>query len=127
MLFLLKVVEKIHLSEAYEVNLTQSIILDVLLSLHAKTGGDLLEQWNLPEQYCVVAREHHSATFDHKNVILTIVRLVDMACGKLGNSLWYDQSIVLPATPEAQILGCSELLLAELEILLEDAKAFARQ
>lgn len=125
-LFLLKVIETIHLSEDYDFKLTQTVILDVLRSLHAEKGGDLLEQWNLPEQYCIVAREHHRSTFDHNDVILTIVRLVNLTCAKLGLALWEDCHIVLPATPEAQILSCSELLLAELEIVIEDAKSLAQ-
>ncbi len=60
-------------------------------------------------------------TYDTSNTLLLMVRLVDMACRKVGIGLHHDPSIVLATTAEAQALGAKEVVLAELEIMLEDA------
>jgi hypothetical protein len=46
---------------------------------------------------------------------------LDIACQKVGIGLYHDPSIVLATTSEAQALGAKEVVLAELEIMLEDA------
>lgn len=55
----------------------------------------------------------------------TAIRLEDLACHKLGIRMQHGPTIVLAATAEAQTLEASELLLAELEIMLEDAMTLA--
>jgi hypothetical protein len=55
------------------------------------------------------------------DTLLIIVRLANKACNKLGIGLSKDPSIILAATPEASLLGLSEVFLAELEIILEDS------
>jgi hypothetical protein len=53
------------------------------------------------------------------------VRLVNHACRKAGVHSSPDPSLVLVATPEAQVLGLREITLAELEIVIEDAASHA--
>jgi HD-like signal output (HDOD) protein len=125
-LFLLKVLEDIHTSGHYHLNLSKAIVDEVLDSMHAEQGARLLQQWNLPELYCDVARDHHTEDYDPNHTVLTMVRLVNLTCHKLGIGLHHEASLVLAATAEAQTLETSELLLAELEIMLEDAMALAR-
>ena len=52
---------------------------------------------------------------------MVIVRLVNKTCNKLGIGLNKDPSIVLAATPEANMLSLSELSIAKLEIAIEDS------
>ena len=125
-LFLLKVLEDIHTSGQYHMNLSKAIVGEVMESMHAEHGARLLQQWNLPELYCDVARDHHKEDYDPNNTVLTMVRLVNLTCHKLGIGMQHDPSLVLAATAEAQALETSEFLLAELEIMLEDAMALAR-
>jgi HD-like signal output (HDOD) protein len=124
-LFLLQVIETIHTSGKYNLNLSKAVVAEVLESMHTSQGALLLQQWNLPELYCEVACQHHQEDYNTNNVILTIVRLVNLACHKLGIGMHHDPSLVLAATAEAQTLGTPELLLAELEIMLEDAMPLA--
>jgi hypothetical protein len=49
------------------------------------------------------------------------VRLVDLTCYKLGIGLHQEASLELATYPEVKALQVSELLLAELEIILEDS------
>jgi HD-like signal output (HDOD) protein len=93
--------------------------------LHSQQGYNLMKQWNLPEEYCVIARDHHNKDFDNKNILLLLVRLSDMACLKLGIGLAKDSSLILPANEEAHQLNLNEIDLAELEIYLEDTAILA--
>lgn len=75
--------------------------------------------------FCVIAREHHSAELDDKNILMLLVRMANLVCHKLGIGLVRDPSLILPATLEADLLNLSEIDLAELEIALEDTAVLA--
>jgi len=119
-LFLLKVLEDVQASEP-ELTLSKPVIVEVLQHMHVEQGTLLMQHWNIPELYGEIVRQHHLETYDTSNTLLLMVRLVDMACKKVGIGLHHDPSIVLATTPEAQALGAKEVVLAELEIMLEDA------
>jgi hypothetical protein len=68
----------------------------------------------------IVARDHHLEDFDANNFLLPIVRLADMVCNKMGFGLNIDPSLDLSSTPEAALLGLSEIDLVRLEIEMED-------
>jgi putative nucleotidyltransferase with HDIG domain len=118
-LVLLKVVEK--LIDRKEADFSQTFILELLESMHAQEGGELLERYSVPEVYCRIARDHHKDDFDPNDSILLTVRVVNQACRKLGIGMHQDQSLLLPLLPEVPHLGMREIVLAELEVLLEDA------
>ncbi len=101
--------------------LPEALLLEVLDSnMHNAQGYALMKRWNLPEEYRIVARDHHREPCESGNLLLVIVRLVDQACAKVGIGLRHDPNVALAATPEATHLGITEIQLAELEILLED-------
>ena len=79
----------------------------------------------MPELYCYVARQHHADSVEGDHCVLLLVRLVNCACHKLSIGTHQNPAMVLATTPEAQHLEASELLLAEIEIMLEDALALA--
>lgn len=120
-LLLISVVERITRSGKKQLRPSNELLYEVLESFHAEHGHLLLSNWNLPESYCKVAREHHYEDVDPNDTLLMIVRLANKACNKLGIGLSKDDSIILAATPEANLLGLSEVFLAEMEIALEDA------
>ncbi len=119
-LLLLKVLEDVQASEP-ELILSKPVIVDVLQHMHVEQGTMLMQHWNIPELYVEIVRQHHAETYDTTNTLLLMVRLVDMACKKMGIGLHHDPSIVLATTTEAQALGAKAGVLAELEIMLEDA------
>src|ERR1043166_4496764 len=119
-LFLLKALEDVQASEP-ELMLSKPVIVEVLQHMHVEQGTMLMQHWNIPELYDEIVRQHHLETYDAGNTLLLMVRLVDMACKKVGIGLHHDPSIVLATMPEAQLLGAKEVVLAELEIMLEDA------
>jgi putative nucleotidyltransferase with HDIG domain len=124
-LFLLQVLENLQNAGKYHFSLSKVMVLEVMESLHAEQGARLLQEWNLPELYCHVARQHHADSIEGDHCVLLLVRLVNCACHKLGIGTQHNPTIVLATTPEAQHLEAPELLLAELEIMLEDALALA--
>jgi HD-like signal output (HDOD) protein len=125
-LLLLRVLDEVRsstklVSGGREIAMSQELVLSIIDSMHGPEGYGLLTRWNLPNDYATIARDHHAAEADPGNTLLAVVRLADAACHKVGVALSHDPSRVLIAAPEAQVLGLSEIALAELEIVLEDA------
>ena len=123
-LFILMVVDQMKEKDKH-LPVTQALLMESMATLHAEQGYKLMQQWNMPEEYCIVTRDHHRKDYDGKNYLLVMVRLADMACLKLGIGLARDQSLVLSAREEAHQLNLSEIDLAELEIVLEDTAILA--
>lgn len=118
-LFVLMVVDQLR-SKNKELPVTHALLLESMSSLHAEQGYNLMKKWNMPEEYCLVIRDHHRSDYDTRNYMLLLVRLANMACLKLGIGLAKDDSLVLSTKEEARLLNLSEIDLAELEIHLED-------
>ena len=124
-LFIITVIEKLKKSQQIKQMPSGPVIDEVIAKLHCKHGYVLMKNWNLPEQYCQIVRDHHDDDFDNENYLLAAVRLANHTCNKVGLGLRRDDSIVLSATREADLLGISDVLLAKLEIHLEDTGALA--
>jgi putative nucleotidyltransferase with HDIG domain len=119
-LVILRALDAMKTSKTAPGEFTAELIQEVLISAHTEVGYDLLKRWNVPEVYCRIARDHHLSTFDPTDIPHAIVRLANAATSKVSLSLNPDPTIVLGAMPESVALGAGEILLAELEILLED-------
>lgn len=117
-LLLLKIVETLITEDS---SFSERFLLELLESMHAQEGMELMERWNVPEIYCRIARDHHKEEFDADDTLLLSVRVVNQACRKLGIGINQDQSLLLPMLPEVPPLGVREIVLAELEVVLEDA------
>ena len=123
-LFVLMMIEQMK-EKHKDLPLTHALLMETMTVLHAEQGYNLMKQWSLPEEYCVITRDHHKKDLDDKNLLLLMVRISDMACLKLGIGLTKEPSLVLSASEEAQLLNLSEIDLAELEISLEDTAILA--
>lgn len=118
-LLLLKVIETIN-AKHLEAGMSEVFIQEILDSMHVEQGFSLLEEWSIPSVYCRVARDHHTEEFDTGDVVLLAVRTVNQICRRTGLSLNYEP--IVPATlPEAHALSVKEIVLAELEVVIEDA------
>ncbi|NCC77372.1 MAG: HDOD domain-containing protein, partial [Clostridia bacterium] len=73
-----------------ELRITDDLLLEAMDRLHAREGGKLLAQWNMPEYFCVIAREHHAQKIDEKNILMLLVRMANLVCHKLGIGLVHD-------------------------------------
>ncbi|MEW6518871.1 MAG: HDOD domain-containing protein [Thermodesulfobacteriota bacterium] len=124
-LFLLRVIDTMQESQEVSFSISYELSYELINSFHAEEGYKLLSQWNLPPIYCEIARDHYNPEFDHDNIPLLLVRITNQACAKLGIGMKHDPSIVLISTPEAAALRVKEIVLAELEVMLEDTMQIA--
>lgn len=120
-LLILKVLEGILLADNDQKGVSRELATEIMTAMHTDTGYQLMQKWNLPEIYCVIVRDHHKEQPDTSNVLLSLVRLVDHACRKLGLGVPPEPNLMLAATFEAQGMGIKEIMLAELEIMIEDS------
>jgi HD-like signal output (HDOD) protein len=109
-----------HLKHVENQSIPMELILEIIESTHSVYGYNLATQWNIPESYCDIIKEHHSETYDPSNIALSVVRLANLCCNKLGLSIYKASVHDLSTTTEAINLGVNEIVLAELEIMLED-------
>lgn len=119
-LALLKVLDDINRSGESRVAFSDALINEILDRMHEDVGYRLMKSWSLPEEYCLIAINHHKEDFDGNDILLVIVRLSDKACKKTGKSMHPDASLSLVSSTEAQFLAVKEMTLAELEIVVED-------
>jgi len=105
--------------------ITDALLREAMDRLHTREGAKLLQQWNMPEYFCVIARDHHNPDIDEKNILLLLARMSNQVCHKLGIGLIHEPTLILPATMEAGLLNLTEIDLAELEIVLEDTAVLA--
>jgi putative nucleotidyltransferase with HDIG domain len=119
-LLLVKIIEDLQKSESLPGDISDDLIIDILEDMHCIQGERLIRQLNLPDIYCRVVAEHHGNNASEKEVILDLVRLSNLACRKLGIGIRSDPSLMLPTTPEATRLLANDLLLAELQVKMEE-------
>jgi HD-like signal output (HDOD) protein len=122
-LYILTALEKILRDKTAAIKPTPELMEKIMDSLHQELGYALLSKWNLPEQYRNIARDHHGETYDHSDLLLLIVRLVNEVCLKMERKDPNEDLSGIISSREADILGLSEITIAQLEIALEDAMA----
>jgi putative nucleotidyltransferase with HDIG domain len=124
-LLLLRVVDDLRGGEDDRFTLSSPVVFQVLDELHASQGYALMREWNIPEVYAEIVRDHHVPSLDESNPLLAVVRLVDLTCNRLGIGIHGKQDIDVATRAEARCLRMSEVGLAELEVHLEDAMQLA--
>ncbi len=118
-LLILRAIDEINYLEG-RLTISKMLVREVLDVAHTQLGYNLLTRWSIPKVYAQIALTHHKEEFDATDLTLVIVRLANEAAKKLGMDLNPDPTIVLTSTPEAHLLKVSDVLLAELEVMLED-------
>ncbi len=86
---------------------------------HGSLGYDLLTEWRLPKQYGVIAKDHHSLQLRAKDQLLTIVRFVNILCGKIEKNEYGIDYPEISHLVEAKILNMGESDICELEIAIK--------
>jgi HD-like signal output (HDOD) protein len=120
-LVILRAIDAIKLSEQGPYDFSTHLVEEILAAAHAPLGYNFLKHWDIPNVYCEIARDHHQVDFDPSNIALVTVRLANNAGAKMGLSLRPNPSMILSVLPEAQCLNANDILLAELEIMMEDS------
>ncbi|MCG8566296.1 MAG: HDOD domain-containing protein [Desulfobacterales bacterium] len=121
-LYLLTALEKLIESKRKGFSPSAQLIEKILTSLHSEMGYDLLSKWNIPEQYRNIARDHHIEDYDASDVLLLLVKTANMVCNKMETNDAEQDISGIASSKEADLLGLTEIGVAELEIALEDFK-----
>lgn len=119
-LVILRAIDEIVKSDTPGGCLSPELLDEVMVSAHPRLGYEFLMKWNIPELFCEIGRDHELMDFDASKIPLVLVRLANQATSKLGLSLKSDPDLVISALPEAQCVNSTHLLIAELEIMMED-------
>ena len=101
-----------------------ALLFDVLNDLHTLYGEALLRQWDIPDVYCRIARDHHTPDPDDTDELMMVVRLADAATNCLGIGLRQPDGGTLVDLESAAHFDLHEEDLAQLTQRLEDAKVF---
>ena len=119
-LLLLRIIEDLQKSRSLTENISVNVIDDILETMHSSQGERLMHKLNMPEIYCNVVARHHEEKVKGEDVRLNLVRLANLACHKLCIGPRHDPGLMLSTTPEAINLMVTDLLLAELQVKLEE-------
>ena len=119
-LYLLTGFEKIKTNNIIKNYPSSALIDEIISKLHAEMGYELLYHWNLPKSLCTIAGNHHLKKFNQTDILLTLVRCVNQVCNKMERGNKEEDTARIAASIEADILGLSEIGLAEMEIAIED-------
>jgi len=97
--------------------ITDRLICETLSRLHTEQGFTTLTKMNLPEEYCVVARDHHlpQENLAKEDRLLVFVRAADTICNEVGLGVTDDA-----ANMEAQTFSGLE------KEILEECKAYIK-
>ena len=96
------------------VPITDRLICETLSRLHTEQGFTTLTKMNLPEEYCVVARDHHlpEDNLDPKERLLVFVRTADMICNEVGLGVFDHVANQAPSEMGSPFLGLEKEILA---------------
>lgn len=116
----LRIIDDLLANKAVKGKISGNLIKEILVSMHPVHGRIYLEKQNMPELYGEIAARHHEEEVSSDNLILNIVRLGNLTCHRLGIGIKNKPSIMLSTTPEAINLMAKDIVLAELQVSLEE-------
>jgi HD-like signal output (HDOD) protein len=125
MLFMLSVLDDVLAKNPGTMRYSDALIMEVVESLHTEQGERLLESWSIPEVFREVVRRHHDEKIEADDGLLLVLRIVDRACHRLGVAIGSIDTNEERDEAEALAIGASNVVLAELEIRIEDAAKLA--
>jgi putative nucleotidyltransferase with HDIG domain len=77
-LYILKAMERISQILDLKSVLEKELLLQVFSEMHVELGCRVMEHWNLPPVYRDIVAHHHSEHYDSSNILLAIVRMVNL-------------------------------------------------
>jgi HD-like signal output (HDOD) protein len=100
-------------------------LLEIFEELHVEQGNRLMEHWNMPPVYRSAVDKHSSVHFDPDDIVLVMVRLVNVVTRACGLSFVTGTDQTLLELPEATLLGMGEQQLTELVRVLEESRSIS--
>ncbi|MEI6205565.1 MAG: HDOD domain-containing protein [Desulfuromonadales bacterium] len=126
-LHLLKALERLTNAGLAQAALERGLLLEIFNEMHLEHGSRLMEHWNMPPVYRMVAARHNqmeiSTDTGSGDMVLAIVRLVNIATRKRELSLSTEENnIPILELPEAVKLRMTDVQLMELYSVLEKSR-----
>jgi len=115
-LFLMKAFDAVQSKLPAQTRLSGAAVEDMIEHMHSSIGAEFLRQQNIPNVYCEAAM-HHENPSDSADPIVRLVAIVNRSCNEIGLGLNKKQH-----SKPTTFAGVTDLLLARLEILLEDLR-----
>jgi putative nucleotidyltransferase with HDIG domain len=122
-LYLVRVLDEMIAQSESRLEASGPFLTELLSVAHADQGYHLVSNWNIPALYSTIVRDHHAEEPDPTDTTMLLVRLANRSCHKVGIGPKSEPALVLSVLPEAAMLLTGDVLLAELEVVLEDAAA----
>jgi HD-like signal output (HDOD) protein len=111
------------LIEKEGLELSDETVDSTISAMYCSHGAQLLDAWNLPEEYKTVVLEQNSEDFDQSNTVLTIIRLVDKACLAEGIAdRDYEGTVEVASLREVDALSLIDEDLQGLSLILQEVK-----
>jgi putative nucleotidyltransferase with HDIG domain len=114
-LYLLKAMERIHLSGAIEFALDNDTLLDVFSDMHVEQGVRIMAHMEIPPLYRSIVAKHHAEDVDSGDKLLAIVRLVNFMSMQYGLDSYPRYVQPTSADYEIRFLQVSNRALEQLE------------
>jgi len=108
------------LSPAIRTEISLVPMYDFIDTFHPNLGAKIMETVNMPEEYIEVVARHHAPDLAPENVMMDVFRLANLTSHKIGCGPKNTPGIMLSTTPEAMNLMAKDILLAKLQVELEE-------
>ena len=126
-LHLLKALERLTNAGLAQAALERGLLLEIFNEMHVEQGIRLMEHWNMPHIYRLVAAKHNIENIGNESgtdkIVLAIVRLVNAATRKRElsvNNANNDFDIL--ELPEAKLLKLTDMHVMELNGVLDASR-----
>ena len=110
-----------------DVDVTPTILQEVLEADHAEFGHRVLREWRFPELICVAVQMHEDKSGQVKDSLILRVQAADAIACKMGAHPEPDPDLVLEEVLAIERLGLTDLELAAMMVDLEDEIAALRR
>lgn len=117
-LYLLKALERIIHNRELEITLDRELLRNVFSEMHVDFGCRLMDYWNLPDIYRTVVAEHHAEQFDSGNLLLAIVRMVNVNSRNFNLSHFPTLNTTKEVLPDAGPLYMDETAWTKMEAVM---------
>lgn len=114
-LYLLKAMERIIQNRELAIVIERDLLLNVFSEMHVEFGCRLMDHWFLPGIYRNVVAQHHAETFDSGDILLAIVRMVNINSRNYHLSLYPTQNSAKGMQTDASPLYMDEAALIKME------------
>lgn len=122
-LYLLKALERIVRNGELALVLDRRLLQDVFSEMHVEFGCRLMDHWNLPGIYRDIVAHHHDAHFDSNNLLLAIVRMVNVNSRNFQLSLFPTISETNETLSDASPLYVDETAWTKIEAIMTGSLA----